>query len=248
MSEQISTQQPTEDPTPEKEQLSLHQASTKLASKTSDLSAPLKAPAHLSEPPGRKGAAPPPAPPARPGPARPGPAPLLWPAPPARLPSFGPFPGPHPGPFPRPSLAPPSRAAPGHGRRGRSRGAAAAGPRGLRGCRWAREGWAPCSSLKVPSCRSPHPCIPGGWGQSLERDTSAAARRAEPAWEVCSPCHGDTRAEPFPREAGATFCRLNPHKGESSFKESISFLKPMLRLSLSVVQLHILLFLQKEFV
>lgn len=38
--------------------------------------------------------------------------------------------------------------------------------------------------------------------------------------------------------------RLNPHKGESSFKESISFLKLMLQLLLNVVQLHILIFLQ----
>lgn len=41
------------------------------ASKTSDLSAPLKAPAHLSKPPGRKGAATPPRAPPAPAPPRP---------------------------------------------------------------------------------------------------------------------------------------------------------------------------------
>lgn len=156
------------------------------ASKTSDLSAPLKARAHLSEPPGRKGAA---APPAAPGPVRPGPARLpstgSFPGP-ARLPTPGSFPGPAPHSLPRPSRGPSRRAAPGHGRRGREPRRLEVGLGGM-GTRGDARPWRrlPASLLTPTSREGGH--HGGCWEQSQDRDTSAAARRAEPAWDVASP-------------------------------------------------------------
>lgn len=137
------------------------------ASETSDLSAPLKAPAHLSEPPGRKGAATPPRSP-RPGPAPP-PRPLPRPPAPPAAP-------------PEPGSAGTRPAGPGpQGSRCRAPGAgAAAGGSESDGDKGG------CSSLKVPSCPSPQPYVSEGWASRwllgiIQREGHICAARSR-AW------------------------------------------------------------------